>query len=115
MEKLLHKRKKLDARTLVTGEFAVWSFPRKSRHVGAQMDNPTDEFLNCPFHGACAKRLLNATSDFAWKPAEVVALLGAKGDRIISVVVDPLELRCILENGYEVAMCRSSRKPQSAV
>ena len=32
----------------------------------------------------------DGASDFSWKPPEVVALLGAEGNRVIVVVVDPI-------------------------
>jgi hypothetical protein len=32
----------------------------------------------------------DGASDFGWKPAEVVALLGAEGNRVIAVVVYPV-------------------------
>jgi hypothetical protein len=32
----------------------------------------------------------DGASDFGWEPAEVVALLGSEGNRIIAVVVDPV-------------------------
>jgi hypothetical protein len=34
--------------------------------------------------------LRDGASDFCWKPAEVVALLSAKGNRVIAVVVNPV-------------------------
>jgi hypothetical protein len=34
--------------------------------------------------------LRDGPSDFCWKPAEVVALLSAKGNRVIAVVVNPV-------------------------
>jgi hypothetical protein len=36
------------------------------------------------------ERLRDGSSDFGWKPAEVVALFRAEGDRVIAVVVDPV-------------------------
>ena len=35
-------------------------------------------------------RLRDGASDFGWKPAEVVPLLRAEGDRVIAVVVNPV-------------------------
>jgi hypothetical protein len=36
------------------------------------------------------ERLRDSSSDFGFKPAEVVALLSAKGNRVIAVVVNPV-------------------------
>ena len=36
------------------------------------------------------ERLRDGASDFGWKPAEVVSLLRAEGDRVIAVVVNPV-------------------------
>ena len=46
--------------------------------------------------------------DFGWKPAEVVALLGAEGDRVIAVVVDPV-------TGPSLAIMALSRRNAVAV
>ena len=35
-------------------------------------------------------RFRDGASDFGWKPAEVVSLLRAEGDRVIAVVVNPV-------------------------
>jgi len=35
------------------------------------------------------ERLGDSASDFGWEPAEVISLLGAKGNRVIAVVVNP--------------------------
>jgi hypothetical protein len=34
------------------------------------------------------ERLGDGASDFGWKPAEVIALLGTEGNRVIAIVVD---------------------------
>jgi hypothetical protein len=36
------------------------------------------------------KRLGDGPSNFGWKPAEVVSLFRAEGNRVIAVVVDPV-------------------------
>ena len=50
----------------------------------------TDSVLSRICENSVDDRLRDSASDFGWKPAEVVALISAKGNRVVAVVVNPV-------------------------